>query len=289
MADQQESVFQFGLDRLLENQPSDLLATHGVFCAVCHLRDGILNTPSHTLTKPGHKRVHDQVRINPLLGDSQFCATCHQFNTSTSINGKPLQDTYREWLDTPYPGRGKTCQACHMPDQAHQFRGIHDPEMVRKGVTIRTRKMEETGVIVIRSTGIGHRFPTYIVPRIRVNGTLLDSDGQPIPRGRYEKTIFREMQIENGRWIELGDTRLEPGDLLTLQVPWYVNGICGSGIRFRVIVEPEWFYYETVYPMLLETLDDGPAQDLIKTAMSVAEGHNYVLYEAKLHRDCEND
>jgi hypothetical protein len=287
MADQQESLFQFGLDSLMENQPSDLLAAHGVFCAVCHLRDGILNTSSHTLTQPGHKRIHDQVRINPLLGESQFCATCHQFNASASINGKPLQDTYREWLDSPYPGRGKTCQSCHMPDRAHLFRGIHDPEMVRHGLTIRTRGMKETGVIDIHSTGIGHRFPTYIVARIRVNGTVLDSDGQPIPGGSYEKTISREMQVENGRWIELRDTRLEPGGFLTLHVPWYINGICGSAILFRVVVEPEWFYYKSVYPALVKTLDDGPAQDMIKSAMSVAEEHNYVLYEAKLHHDCD--
>jgi hypothetical protein len=288
MADQQEPLFQIGLDKLTEEQPPDLLAKHGVYCAACHLRDGILHTPFRALAKPGAERIHDQVRTTPLLHDSQFCATCHQFDTSSSINGKPLQNTYREWLDSPYPASGKTCQICHMPDQAHLFHGIHEPDMVRHGLTINTHRTDETGVLVIRSTGIGHRFPTYIVPRIRVIGTLHDSQGRTIPRGSFEKNILREMQIENGRWIELSDTRLEPGGFLTLQVPWQINGICGSTIQFRVIVEPEWFYYDTVYPSLLETLDDGPAQDLIQTAKSVAENHNYILYETVLHHHCDN-
>ncbi|MGD8912626.1 MAG: multiheme c-type cytochrome [Candidatus Thiodiazotropha sp.] len=288
MADQQEPLFQIGLERIMESKPPDLLANHGVFCAACHLRDGILHAPSFSLPKPGHKRIHNQTHINPLLRDSQFCATCHQFSTSHSINGKPLQDTYREWLDSSYPSRGETCQTCHMPDQAHLFRGIHDPDMVRHGLTINTNKMEETGVIVIRSTGIGHRFPTYIVPRIRVIGILLDSASRPIPSGSFEKTILREMQIENGRWIEFSDTRLEPGGFLTLQVPWQVNGVCGSKIQFRIIVEPEWYYYETVYPALLQELEDGPAQDLIKAAMTVAKDHNYVLFEDILTNLCDN-
>jgi hypothetical protein len=288
MADQQESLFQIGLDSLTVDQPPDLLAKHGVFCAVCHLRDGILNAPSLSLPRVGHKRIHDRARINPLLRDSQFCATCHQYSPSYSINGKPLQDTYREWLDSPYPGRGETCQTCHMPNQAHLFRGVHDPDMVRHGLTINTSRMKEAGVILIRSSAIGHRFPTYIVPRIRVIGNLLDEDGQPIPGGSYEKNILRKMKIEDGRWIELSDTRLEPGGSLTLHVPWQVNGVCGSKIQFLVIVEPEWFYYETVYPSVLEGLDDGPAQELIKTAKSVAEGHNYILYEEMLAYDCDN-
>jgi hypothetical protein len=119
-------------------------------------------------------------------------------------------------------------------------------------------------------------------------GTLLDAEDRPIPRGRYEKAIFREMQIENGRWIELSDTRLEPGCSLSLHVPWQVKDICGSSIQFRVIVEAEWFYYETVYPAVLEELEDGTAQKLIKTAMSVAEDQNYILYETMLPHSCDN-
>jgi hypothetical protein len=288
MANQQEPLFQIGLDRLMEDQPPDLLAKHGVFCATCHLRDGILHAPSLSYTQPGHKRIHNRVHLNPLLQNSQFCATCHQFSTSNSINGKPLQDTYREWLESPYAERGKTCQNCHMPERAHLFRGIHDPDMVRQGLTINTCSTEEIGVVVIRSTGIGHRFPTYIVPRIRVIGTLLDSAGRPIPRGKFEKTIFREMEIENGHWIELNDTRLEPGGILALHVPWQLNGVCGSRIQFQIIVEPEWFYYTTVYPRILEELEDGPAKDLLKTAKSAAIDNNYILFETMLSHNCDN-
>ncbi|MES9944225.1 MAG: hypothetical protein ABW080_04625 [Candidatus Thiodiazotropha sp.] len=48
------------------------------------------------------------------------------------------------------PGRGQTCQSCHMPDRAHLFHGIHDPDMVRLGLAINTRGMEEARLILIR-------------------------------------------------------------------------------------------------------------------------------------------
>ena len=148
------------------------------------------------------------------------------------------QDTYREWLDSPYPARGRTCQGCHMPDRAHRFRGIHDPDMVRQGLTINTRVTEEAALLEVRSTGIGHRFPTYIVPRVRLIGLLLDSDGRPIPGGAREEILQRQMSIENGRWIEQSDTRLEPGATASLRLLWQVGGRCGNKIRFRIVVDP---------------------------------------------------
>ena len=288
LADQQEPLFQADLETLAANPDRhrpDLLARHGVSCAACHLRGGVLNAPSATSTLTGTP-VHERVRIEPLMRDSRFCAACHQFDQDSAVNGKPLQDTYREWLDSPYPEQGRTCQGCHMPNRAHRFRGIHDPDMARQGLTISTRATEEAAVLEVRSTGIGHRFPTYIVPRVRLNALLLDSDGRPIPDGDREQLLQRQIAIENGRWIEYSDTRLEPGATATLSVPWQTGGRCGNAIRFRIVVEPEWFYYEKVFPTVLEELEEGPARDLIKQAKSIAETRNFVLFETILAHNC---
>ena len=47
----------------------------------------------------------------PLLEKSQYCAPCHQF----SFWGTPIYQSFKEWLESPYPSRGIECQTCHMP------------------------------------------------------------------------------------------------------------------------------------------------------------------------------
>ncbi len=51
--------------------------------------------------------------FSPLQNESRFCAGCH----NASFWGTPIYQSYAEWLKSPYPGEGVTCQACHMkPD-----------------------------------------------------------------------------------------------------------------------------------------------------------------------------
>lgn len=288
LADQQEPLFRAGLEAVAANMDASkpkLTALHGVYCAVCHLRDGILQAPSPAPVQAG-QTAHDFVQATPAMRDSRFCAACHQFDTAQTDGIKPLQNTFREWQDSPYAEQGKTCQSCHMPDKAHRFRGIHDPDTVRRGLTITTRKTDKAAALIVRSTGIGHYFPTYIVPRIRLTGTLVDSHGQPLPGGYTERVLQREMSSENGNWIEHSDTRLAPGEAEVLIVPWHVGEYCGSAAQFRIIIEPEWFYQEKVYPPVLEELEDGPARTLIKKAKSIAETHNFILFEASQTNDC---
>lgn len=290
MAEQQQPLLQSDLEMLatdMKGHRPDLLARHGIFCASCHLRDGILNTASAALPL-AENRVHRRVRIEPSMRDSRFCSACHQFDTVRSVNGKPLQNTYREWLNSPYPEQGITCQNCHMPKRAHLFRGIHDADMVRQGLTITTQATRETAVLVVRSTAIGHHFPTYIVPRVRLTGTLLGPDNRPMPGGEYEKILQRRMTIDDGRWIELSDTRLEPGAAATLSIPWQVDGPCVNAVNFQIIVEPEWFYHQKVYPTVQEELEEGPARDLVNQAKSISEARSFVLFEKKLSNSCVN-
>ena len=104
LAEQQEPLLQSNLQTLatvMKGHRPALLAQHGVFCAACHLRDGVLNTPSVTPAQFS-TGAHLRVRYEPLLRDSRFCASCHQFDAATAVNGKPLQNTYQEWLDSPF-------------------------------------------------------------------------------------------------------------------------------------------------------------------------------------------
>ena len=288
LADQQTKLLQSDLEALakeFETQRPRLLAQHGVFCAACHLRDGVLHAPSISTTDT-ITRAHPDTKIEPLMRDSRFCSSCHQFGAETAVNGKPLQNTYREWLDSPYAGQGITCQSCHMPGGAHLFRGIHDADMVRQALDITTRTTAESVELVVRSTGVGHRFPTYSVARVHLTGTVFDSNGQPIPEGYRELALQRRMTVDGGQWFEISDTRLQPGESVSLRVPRQVKDACAARTLFQVIVEPEWYYHDQVYPSVIAELEDGPARDLLVQARSTSESLRYVLFEDVLPIDC---
>ncbi len=46
----------------------------------------------------------------PLQNESANCAACH----NASFWGTPIYQSYAEWLASPYPAEGTTCQTCHM-------------------------------------------------------------------------------------------------------------------------------------------------------------------------------
>jgi hypothetical protein len=290
LAEQQREVLQSDIESLASNmttQPPNTLAQHGVYCAVCHLRDGVLHAPSVTTSKT-EKRVHRNTRTEPSMRDSRFCAYCHQFDSATAVNGKPLQNTYREWLESPHAKRGISCQSCHMPDSAHLFRGIHDPDMVRQGLSISTQTTKSSVDLIVESSGIGHRFPTYSVARVRLTATPVDLTGDVIPDGYRELIIQRLMSVEDGQWIELSDSRLEPGESVKLSMPTRINGICADKINLKIIVEPEWYYHDQVYPTVIEELEDGHARDLIMMAKSQSETTRYILFEQVAKNDCDD-
>jgi hypothetical protein len=67
---------------------------------------------------------HGAVLDLPLYRQAEFCAPCHQFDDpGVAVNGKHLEDTYREWQGSRHAREGRTCQACHMPEGYHGFKG----------------------------------------------------------------------------------------------------------------------------------------------------------------------
>jgi hypothetical protein len=74
---------------------------------------------------------------------------------------------------------GLVCQNCHMPDRRHHWRGIHDPDMVRSGLSVRHSVDAQGGRFEITNTGVGHAFPTYVTPKVIMHAVALDSAGSP--------------------------------------------------------------------------------------------------------------
>ncbi len=291
LAEQQEPFLEDGaaaIDLWLSD-PGSSLTGHGVFCAVCHLRKGrILGPPPGKVgvaARPAvaaHERYHARSQPRPEFEQSLFCAPCHQFSRDEAVNGKPLENTYQEWLDSPYAREGVHCQGCHMPERRHLFRGIHDPLFVRKGLTITTTVTEQGAVLTLRSTGVGHRFPTYVVPRITLSGVSIDVGGRPVAGSRRETIIQRRVHAEQGVWQEVSDTRLRPGESATLTVPWLQGGGERNKIRFEVWVDPDHHYRVLTYPALLEELPQGESRRLIGRALAEAEDNRYLLFREEV-------
>jgi len=192
-------------------------AADGIDCLVCHQREGTL------LGRSGRGAEHHAVRAEPRLGDSSFCAPCHDFAFPEARPGAPrpeylpsapLQATAAEHARSAASDR--TCQDCHMPRVGgrvdHRFGALSDPAMMRRAVRTRVRATAEPGgslrVDVRLSPGqIGHAFPT----------------GDMFRQGRFEVRRGADVEVERlQRWFarvphegafylaQVDDTRVPP-------------------------------------------------------------------------------
>lgn len=268
-------------------ETSPALHEQGLVCAACHMRGFQRYGPPRkdgTKPEPGAQLPHGGWVSEAAFGDSRFCAVCHQFtNDGYALNGKLLENTYEEWKASRYAREGKTCQSCHMPDRRHQWRGIHDPEMVKAGVTIdMTGARIESGTVSaalsIRNTGIGHNFPTYVTPKVVVQAYQEDARGEAL-RGTLQEHIIG-WQVSPDLSTEIADTRIAPDKraLFDYRAPLHRNAVA---LAFRVRVEPDAFYTD-FYRDLLNGKQAGSGERLIKQALKDSMASAFTLY---FHRE----
>jgi hypothetical protein len=262
------------------------LAPRGIPCAACHVRghrrfgpprrDGSLTSAAPPETLP-----HGGVTRTPAYLASEFCRDCHQFGPDGyALEGKLLQDTYNEWKASRFAAAGVQCQDCHMPDRRHLWRGIHDPDMVRRGLSIDVVESEAiaparvSATLVVQSTGIGHRFPTYVTPIVVLRAELVDAAGRAIADTRQEVRVGREVTLDLER--ELADTRLPPGGRVELA---YARGLTGAAVaaRFTVVVYPDAFYTAFFETLLRQGAGRGEAE--IRTALADTRRSAFTVFE----------
>lgn len=268
-------------DRKLQHQ--------GLVCAGCHVRNNQRFGPPRKGTPEITGKIDKHLPHNGFIAEtafskSEFCSGCHQFGPDDyRLNGKLIENTYNEWLASEYPEKGIQCQDCHMQDRRHLWRGIHDPEMVKKGVSISVEPVRTTSqagasveaTITVANTGTGHYFPTYLTPKVFIRAYLLDNNGKVLETTVQEAIIGREVDL--GLTEELYDTRIPPGDSLSVlykeQLPQD-----GLSMKVEIVVEPDHFY-ERFYESVLEGNDKGPGRELLEQALEDTRDSAFDIYK----------
>ncbi len=126
--------------RCLPSDGSRLLPTDtGIGCSGCHRMDPNPYVRNAQYVVVDEARVRGPYSVTPAphatqastwVSDSAFCGTCHdlvnplvprksQDGTVTAMPF-PEQTTYSEWLASDFVSEGRTCQACHMPEEPGQ-------------------------------------------------------------------------------------------------------------------------------------------------------------------------
>jgi len=278
LAEQEASLVK----QLRGKKQAGALHEQGLVCAACHVRKNVRYGPPPVKPTLGYKSFgpHNGFVSIPAFEDGRFCATCHQFDADGyALNGKPLENTYAEWQASPSAKQGKQCQSCHMPERRHLWRGIHDAEMTRKGVTIETvpPSMHDGQVsarLTLTNSGTGHYFPTYVTPRVTMQIYQESAGKQLIEGTMQEKIVARQVPLDLSE--ELADTRLAPGErrVLDYLVPRHPDA---RAIVMRIHVEPDYFY-SGLYRSLLEAEPGSKGSNLLRAALKNSLESPYDLY-----------
>ncbi len=277
-----------GSSEYIKNPTFDNKLKHsGVSCPVCHLREGKVYGPPESKGqgargKGQEKTAHNGFIEKDFFEQAEFCAACHQMDEGYELNGKVLTNTYKEWKESDYSKNNITCQNCHMPDRQHLFRGIHDSDMVKRGVSfeILAKEIRKDSIkvsLIITNSGVGHYFPTYATPLIVIRGFMLDSKGKTIKDSIKESYIGRKISLNLEQ--EHFDTRIPPKGSFQFE---YENILHKDADRFIIEakVYPDKFYNEFYKSILKE----GSAynKELIKEALKATEKSVYTLYKKKI-------
>lgn len=258
------------------------LQREGLTCAACHLRGwtrlGPRGLAASLLAAPGYPR-----RELPIYERADLCLPCHQLPPRVAVAGRPLLDTYREWLLGPYMPRGIQCQHCHMPNREHTWKGVHDPATFRQGIAVVAVAARTSDGVTARAritnVGAGHYLPTTPTPAAWLRIELVDDRGAAIPGAAIERRIGRALEFRGGAFVEREDTRIAPGASLELAQGWRGAAVARAAVaRVTVRVRPD-DYYEGLYRRRLAERLDADTRAMFEAALARAEASPYVAYQ----------
>jgi mono/diheme cytochrome c family protein len=262
------------------------LRDEGITCAACHVRNWTRRGPPRVAPSLIELDSYPLITLE-LYERSDFCMPCHQLPARIAVAGRPLLDTYREWLDGPYMKRGIQCQHCHMPNREHTWKGVHDPATFRQGFSISaSARAGKDGTVAatasLRNVGAGHYLPTTPTPAAWLRVELLDGKGRAIPGTLRSRRIGRDIKYTAKGWQQIEDTRVAPGDAIELAAE--LPGKAATELEVTVVVHPD-DYYERFYADHLAGKLDDDIRTLYEIAARRATASHYEAYRGRFEID----
>lgn len=238
-------------------------AAEGVTCIVCHRAVGTGQDDTLNIA-PVADRVDGSIAaialrarperhreaMNPeVVAESRLCAGCHNL---ASPDGISLEPTFDEWLASPYPSEGVTCQDCHMPIKAglavdstvggmvaahggfpgapSSLEGVSDSEaLLRQAATldmawVSTADDHLAAIVTVTNSGAGHYLPTGAddLRQVWLELTLRD---------RNDHIVWQSGAMETGGRLPEGAVRFrkvlgdQHGRVVSLHRFWTANQI----------------------------------------------------------------
>lgn len=273
---------------LVEQATDSFLLADGVSCAACHVRAGRVfgpaPWPATLLPLAGEARsAHGKIETRSFFERSDFCSGCHHFPAGTApmVAGTTLQNTYDEWKNSRAAREGRTCQTCHMPDRRHFFRGIHDPETMRRALRwtfdFDPSAADVKARMALTNVGAGHFLPTYVVPEVWMRIDVKDATGVTVAFAEHR--IARKVKFENGIWTQTSDTRLAPDETATLVFAGLLPP-AASAIVGRVVVLPDLWQADKFRDRLARAQTD-TVRKFYSAALDEAKSSGYTLFRTE--------
>lgn len=247
------------------------LDSSGLVCAACHVRRHRRYGPPQPRNMPTGHAPHDGFVASSAFQDSRFCAHCHQFpEQGPSLAGKLREDTYRQWLGSSF-APDQPCQSCHMPGRKHLWRGIHDPEMVRKALAVELKLIRLDGgkyraEVVARNQGAGHHLPTYMVAKIDLVLSLRKPGVPDVELARDVIGWKADVDIKQEEF----DTRIPAGESRRYAHEFKAPLRPGWNVELRVDVAPREHYERMFSYSMANVAMSGESRRLLKTAIEEA-------------------
>ena len=163
-----------------------------------------------------------------------------------------------------------------MPERKHLWRGIHDPDMLRRGLAVDLKLTPlEAGAyraeVTARNQGAGHHLPTYMVPKIDLVLTLHRPGATPVELARDVIGWKADVTMQQEEF----DTRLAAGAARRHAHVFVAPGKPGWHVELRVDVAPREHYERMFQYSLVNVSMSRAASDLLKTAIAEAAATRY--------------
>lgn len=217
----------------------------GIGCVTCHVEPDteLVWSSGPKLELDAESEAPHALARSPAFAGATACAGCHEFAfPDTALRGSPLamQATVSEHARSALAER--SCSDCHMPTTAegqrdHRFLGAHDPDMLRRALTIEATRTPDRVRIELMPAEVGHVVPTGDhLRQLEVSLAVIEADGsERVIARRWLGREFGQVRRANGLRLreQLSDTRVGPqGQQLEFELP---SDARGRALRWRVI------------------------------------------------------